>query len=599
MTPLPSPPFLFLPDKAAEAHGPWHGPWLCFRRPLEILSATSMSEVLPHLERAAEATARGLWAAGFLTYEAAPAFDHHLAAHPSREGLPLAWWGLFEEPERVWLPSPGHQTPRSEWSPSLTATEYAAAVNTIHGHIAAGDTYQVNFTFPLRSDLEANPFDLFLSLQQSQRAGHGAYVDLGQRVLCSASPELFFTLDGELLRTRPMKGTAPRGRNLAEDSQQIALLAASAKDRAENVMIVDMMRNDLGRIAKPGSVRVDSLFDIETYPTVHQMTSTVRAESPAGLPEIFSALFPCASITGAPKVRTMEIIRQLETAPRGIYTGTIGWIGPHRQASFNVAIRTLDLQQQKEPQSSRPPRWLATYGTGGGIVSDSKAATEYQECRTKALVLTVPLPEFQLLETLLWRPDHGFFLLERHLDRLRSSAAYFDFRLREDDLRGKLSDLTESLPPERHRVRLLVGRDGNALEATPMPRGSKVRWSLCLDNQPISSADPFLFHKTTYRKVYQEALNRHPDFDEVLLWNESGQLTESTRANLALEIGGQWWTPPVTCGLLAGTYRAELLDRGRLRERILTVNDLAQATRIRLFNALRGWIRPNFHRPEI
>jgi para-aminobenzoate synthetase/4-amino-4-deoxychorismate lyase len=398
-----------------------------------------------------------------------------------------------------------------------------------------------------------------------------------------------------------MKGTAPRGRTLAEDARRIALLAASAKDRAENVMIVDMMRNDLGRIALPGSVRVESLFDIETFPTVHQMTSTVTAKTQAPLAEIFTALFPCASITGAPKIRTTKIIRRLETGPRGVYTGTIGWLGPGRQARFNVAIRTLslDLDSAVPRPFTAPTPARATYGTGGGIVWDSQAEQEYEECRTKALVLNSTGRDFELLETLLWRPDSGFFLLERLLERLGASAIYFSFALDRKSIRQRLQRLASNFPLLPHRVRLLLSEQGVAsLQAAPMPNRSQRRWRVALDDRPVHSSNVLLFHKTTQRQIYERAMERHPDFDEVLLWNEKKELTESTRANLAIEIVGHWYTPPIDCGLLGGTYRAELLARGRLKERVLPISALRQASRIRLFNSLRGWLGAEIEKPQ-
>lgn len=568
------------------------GAWLAFDEPHEVIEAHRLGEVLPALERVEAGVDKGFHAAGFLSYEAAPAFDPHFATR--RPGpLPLVWWGLFSPPRRVELPPSSKADLSLDWRPALSRSQYLDALRQIRGHIAAGDTYQVNYTFQLTSrlasdhPLRSDPLAAFADLYQAQPSRFCAFVDLGRFAILSLSPELFFTLDGDHLRTRPMKGTARRGRFPEEDQQRALELAESGKNRAENVMIVDMLRNDLGKIAEPGSVEVEELFAVETYPTVHQMTSTISARSNASWCEILRALFPCASITGAPKIRTTHIIRQLETSPRGVYTGAIGYLAPGRQAWLNVAIRTLTLDRQAG---------RARYGTGGGIVWDSEVDAEYDECRAKALFLTRTPPSFELLETLLWRPRSGFFLLERHLQRLLASAAYFAFELDETELRRRLRIAAEAFaataPAARQRTRLLVDRQGRImLQSGPWPCSGRDRWTVALDDRPIDASDPFLFHKTTHRQVYDQALRRHPGLDDVVLWNAKGELTESTRANLVLKMGDNWLTPPVACGLLAGTCRAEWLARGRLREAILTKQDFAAAEQVLLINSLRGVIR--------
>ncbi|MHB8078722.1 MAG: aminodeoxychorismate synthase component I, partial [Candidatus Krumholzibacteriia bacterium] len=336
-------------------------------------------------------TERRRVAAGFVAYEAAPAFDAALAVRPPDVSgpaaagpgprPPAAWFGFYDAARLERRPPGVRRTAVwrvGPWRPSLTAAAHAAAVARVKGHIAAGDTYQVNLTFRLRSDLRGDPWAFCRALQRRQPSGCGAYLDTGEDVVASASPELFFRLDGERIVTRPMKGTSPRGGDAAHDRRLAARLRASAKERAENVMIVDMMRNDLGRIARPGSVVVERLLAVERYPTVLQMTSTVAARTVASLPDLFAALFPCASVTGAPKPRTMAIIADLEPTPRGIYTGAVGCALPGRRAQFNVAIRTVHLAAATG---------AAEYGVGGGIVWDSTAAAEYAECLAKAAVL--------------------------------------------------------------------------------------------------------------------------------------------------------------------------------------------------------------------
>jgi para-aminobenzoate synthetase/4-amino-4-deoxychorismate lyase len=355
------------------------GRWLCFDGAQSLLVCEDPAELPGLLAQLDAACARGAWVAGFLAYEAAQGLG--LAVQPGAgDGLPLACFGVYSAPREERPPAPGSERfTADEWRPRLGPDEYARAVGTIQEAIARGDTYQVNFTFPLVAACTGDPRSLFARMVAAQGAGRAVYADLGRHVIVSASPELFFALDGESIVARPMKGTAPRGRTPPEDDRAAAALAASPKERAENVMIADMIRNDLGRVARFGSVRVPVLFEVERYPTVLQMVSAVTADTRASLGEILTALFPCASVTGAPKRRTMEIIAALEPAPRGIYTGAIGWMGPGRQGCFSVAIRTAVVDRQ---------RGLATYGVGSGIVADSKAEAEYAECLLKARVLS-------------------------------------------------------------------------------------------------------------------------------------------------------------------------------------------------------------------
>jgi len=571
---LPAPPALLLRQPRGDG-------WWAFERVHTTIQAQSATEVLSVLEAAEESTKKGGWAVGFCCYEAAEAFDPALVTKEATQ-LPLAWFALCDPPRSLatsGLP-PANVFSVGGLRPTVPPADHAAGVEQIQRWIALGDTYQVNYTHALEGSLEGDAWSLFLALQRGQRSAFGAWLDIGNHVVCSASPELFFELEGDRLVTRPMKGTAPRGRTTAEDRAQSEALAQSAKDRAENVMIVDMIRNDLGRVARPGSVRTTRLLDIERYETVFQMTSTIEASTEASVPEIFSALFPCASITGAPKVRTMQLIRELETGPRGLYTGAIGYLAPDRRARFSVAIRTATVARQTR---------ALHYGTGGGVVWDSDADAERAECEAKARILTTPRPDFELLETLLWLPDRGYTLLDRHLERLADSAAYFDFSVAPEALQGRLDAAARSWN-EAQRVRLTVDRAGTAsVEASPVtapPQPTR----LALAQAPVDSTDPFLFHKTTHRATYERAFNDHPDADDVLLWNERRELTESTIANVVLEIDGYRLTPPVECGLLAGTLRAELLAVGEIRERTLTLDDLELASAIYLINSVRGWL---------
>lgn len=566
------------------------GRWVCLREPVEVVTAVSPSQILPALQQIETAVnTHNLYAAGFITYEAAAAFD--LAVHQSSE-LPLLQFGLFEEKavstqhSALTTQSPALSTPISNlqspiWKPSLTFDQYETAVQTIKAHIAQGDTYQVNYTFHLQRDFDEDPFAYFQALAAAQQAQCMAYLDIGRFAICSASPELFFKLDGDRLTSKPMKGTAVRGRTLEEDKANIAALAQSEKNRAENVMIVDMIRNDMGQIAATGSVQVPELFAIERYPTLLQMTSTVTAQTKRPLAEIIAAMFPCASITGAPKVRTMQLIKELEPQPRGLYTGSIGFIAPGRQAQFNVAIRTVVIDKETR---------TADYGVGSGIVWDSVAADEFAECKVKASVLTAKRPSFQLLESMLWEPETGYFLLDEHMARLGRSAEYFVVNVPETAVRQQLAKFARSLT-EPCKVRLLIAQDGTiTVEASPLTNDAlpePVRVGLARES--IHSDTIWLYHKTTYRELYNTAKASRPECDEVILWNERGEITEAVSSNIVVKLDGQWLTPPVEAGLLAGTYREWLLKNGRIQARTIPIQDLHNAEEIALINSVRRW----------
>lgn len=571
---------------------------LVFRDPEEVVSAWSVEEVGPALAAVQVATDAGLWAAGFVAYEAAPAFDPAMAVRPSPGGLPLVWFGLFAAPEPTsddpdWNVAAEAGTgvgPLPAWSPSTSRARYDAAIAEIRAAIARGDTYQVNHTLRLRGPwparTRAEDLAHYRRLRRAQQAGYAAYLDLGAHRIVSVSPELFFRRDGTRVTTRPMKGTAPRGRWPEEDAARAAALVASEKDRAENVMVVDLLRNDLGRLAVPGTVEVPQLCALERYPTVWQLTSTVTADVPAatGLPELLGALFPCGSVTGAPKIATMREIATLEDDPRQVYCGTIGLVAPGGAAAFSVAIRTVLVDTATG---------TAEYGVGGGITWDSRTADEYAELLAKAAVLAAEAPAFALLETL--RLEEGrYHLLERHLDRLRGSAGWFG----RPDPSVAVSDALDAVARRhaagRWRVRLLVDEDGSVrteAHALEPDRSAPVR--VLLGREPVSSADVFLQHKTTHRVAYapgRRQLAEHPGAYDVLLHNERGELTEATTANLVLELDGRLCTPPRTSGLLGGVERAEALATGRIEERVLVPADLGRAGRIWLLNGVRGWV---------
>ena len=552
-----------------------------FHSPLEILTAKRHEEVIPLLKAAAAAAQAGRWVALLLSYEAAPAFDHAMKTRPAR-GLPLAWAAVFEAPAASSPETLAAEYEVGPWKPCVSRENFTDAISQIRELIAAGDTYQVNYTFPLVARFAGDARAWFRNLCRAQGAEYCAYFDIGHYKILSASPELFFELEGKTITTRPMKGTIGRGRWLEEDVEMAEQLAASAKDRAENVMIVDLLRNDLGRVAVPGSVKVKRLFDLERYETLWQMTSTIEASlrSEVDFAELMARLFPCGSITGAPKIRTMEIIRDLEPFPRGVYTGTLGFLRPGGSAVFNVAIRTIVIDSREE---------LATFGVGGGITYDSTAEREYEECLVKSSFLNRKPVEFQLLESILLE-NGSFFLFERHLERMKASATYFGFYFLEEKIRSELEQIAASHQSGSWKVRLLVSRSGEVrteIQSRENLSHDVVRVAFAVT--PIQASDRFLFHKTTNRSVYEDALALRPDCDDVILWNEAGEVTEATLANVVVPLGRQFYTPPRHAGLLAGTLRAELLAAGKIVERVITKNELLQAPEIFLINSVSGW----------
>lgn len=559
--------------------------WLDFVNPLEIVTTTRVEEVsaaLRHIE--GRVNRDKLWVAGFLSYEASPAFDRSLKAHNDNY-FPKLWFGFYQIPQTLEVSDCSHVLPPTlAWAPSIAHSQYTAAIARIKNLIASGDTYQVNFTTRLRAEISAefNAFEYWLALTRGQNASYAAFIDIGEFAVCSASPELFFQQAGDQILTRPMKGTVGRGRTTPEDKQLSEWLFNSEKNRAENVMIVDMMRNDLGKIARTGSVKVPRLFSLERYPTVWQMTSQVTAETDASFCDIIKALFPAASVTGAPKPRTMQIITELESEPRRVYTGTIGFVAPNHHSQLNVAIRTVLIDKQMQ---------TAEYGVGGGIVWDSDAAEEYDECLAKAQVLVKRPPQFSLLETMLWTAEDGYFLLEHHLLRLSDSAEYFGIDCDAKNVRDCLLELGRRLV-NRQRVRLLVDHRGNITlqhsELAETTNALPVR--LRLAASPVDSKDTFLYHKTTNRAVYEAARSGTLDCDDVVLFNQEGFVTETSIDNIIVEkTDGTFVTPPVSTGLLAGTYRAYLLKQGKIVEETITIGQLKTAPSIAVINSVRGW----------
>ena len=554
--------------------------WLSFAQPSEIVLAHNLAEVDACWQRVEAGVGKGLYAAGFVSYEAAPAFDSSLLTHPACS-LPLLWFGLYPHCQQLdALPAVENvEYTLGDWEHSVSKQGYFTAVAAIKEHIRAGDCYQINYTHRMRAPFSGDPRAFFVDLCQAQHARYAAYLDTGDYQIASVSPELFIHRRNGRLVSRPMKGTVERGYNAAEDAANAQWLKNSAKNRAENLMIVDMLRNDMGRIATTGTVKVSSLFDIESYPTVHQMTSTVESKSSASVSDIFRAMFPCASVTGAPKAKTMQLIRQLESDPRGVYTGSIGFIKPDGEAQFNVAIRTVVIDADRQ---------IAEYGTGGGIVWDSDAASEYAECKAKAAVLSWTGEDFKLLETLLWRPGQGDFLLDEHLQRCRASAEYFAITIDLNYIEEHLLRLADSLQ-RTSKVRLLVGAHNNVtLQARDIHslRGTTV----VLDSELSDTQTAYCYHKTSRRRVYDDAKRRNSRYGDVILVNRRGFITESTLANVVIQSDGTLYTPERSAGLLAGVFRDHLLSREQLTEAAISTDQLLNAEQVWLINSVRGWM---------
>jgi len=550
-----------------------------------VIRADSVDQVAAAFAEVERTVARGRHAAGFVSYEAASGLNPDLAVS-GKGSLPLVWFGIFAERQDCTGAESGPATGDCLVSPpelTISNRQYMGAVSSIREAIARGETYQVNFTTRQRFSINGDLFTLYRGMCRNQQAPYCAWLDIGTHRILSASPELFFALDGDRLTMKPMKGTAPRLPRADDDQQQRERLAASAKDRAENLMIVDLVRNDLARIAETGSVAVPKLFEVETYPTVHQLTSTVtaRVRPQVGLSDIFRALFPCGSVTGAPKRRTMQIIRELEGQPRGVYCGAIGYVSPGREAVFSVAIRTAVVDARTGE---------AEIGIGSGITWDSDATAELRECLDKGAFLTRDSSPFGLIESL--RLDgQGYLLLERHLRRLAGSATYFGFSLDAVALRDRLQELAQGLSGV-HKVRVLLASDGViTLESQPLAEADHTAAPalVAVSNQRVDSSDPFLYHKTTRRALYDDQLRAHPDCYDCIFLNERDELTEGSYNTIVISLKGELLTPALDCGLLPGVLREELLDAGAMSEAVLTLDQLQAADRIWLVNSVRGW----------
>ena len=547
-----------------------------FTKPIKELKTRNLAQVKELLAQVEDYQQQGYYVVGYVSYEAAPAFEEKLAVHPAPlMGEYLLYFTVHDSVEKSIIPLTYDEIDMpSNWKEETSKEEYEKAIAQIHHHLRQGDTYQVNYTVQLKQAVTANPFAIYNRMVVEQEAGYNAYVEHDEMAVISMSPELFFEQKGRDLTTRPMKGTTKRGLTNQEDLDQAAWLEKDPKNRSENMMIVDLLRNDMNRLSEVGSEHVERLCQVEQYSTVWQMTSTIKSQvrPDVDLVEIFCSLFPCGSITGAPKIATMEIIKNLEPQARGVYCGTIGILLPNGRRIFNVAIRTIQLHKGQ-----------AIYGVGGGITWDSTWESEYNEVHQKAAVLYRKQVPFQLITTGKISQKHLLFK-EEHIDRLRNAGRYFAYPFNPENLLQRIDAECQACHVEKdYRLRISISKSGDidlcCQELTPLSPAF-CQAQLCLQERSLQT--PFTYFKTTYRPHLTVAKQ------EKVYHNENGELLETSIGNLILQIAGKLYTPPVNLGILPGIYRQHLLETGQVEERVLTLKELAQAEAIYGCNAVRG-----------
>ena len=488
----------------------------------------------------------------------------------------------------------------NDLSLNVSEKEYTNTIKRIKSLIECGDTYQVNYTFRVNFSFSGSIFDLYRNLRRNQSVSYSAFIRFGKKHIVSFSPELFFRKDDNLMQVKPMKGTAKRGNCLVEDRKKSILLHVCPKNRSENVMIVDLLRNDLGRISDINTVKTKRLFEVENYESLLQMTSTIESRMRSGISlyELFKAVFPSGSVTGAPKIRTMQIIDELEKEPRRIYTGSIGFVSPENKSIFNVAIRTVLIDSRLGK---------GEMGIGSGVVYDSNPKREYAECKLKAKFLTEQLPDFKLIETMLWEPNKGYAFLNLHLERLSQSAAYFKFSYDEDYVIKKLQHTSSRLrsfdKEARYKVRLLLNKDGEIIITSAVTKIDESEKLLVISDTRTLSSDIFLFHKTTNRKLYSEEYKKYQDkgYFDIIFQNERGEITEAAVSNIFIKKDKRYYTPPVECGLLNGVYRRYLIRNKIIpvEEKVLYPQDLKDADEIILTNAVRGMTKAKLIKTKV
>lgn len=562
----------------------WAKKSVLFSDCIEEVVARSSDEVQPKLALVEKRCAEGKWAYGFVAYEAASGFNSTLVTRENDSALPLLWFGISDTPPRIGtvispVVKPDRNYNIGEWRVEWGAEEHARKVDRVLAEIAAGETYQCNLTSRMHAEFSGDLTELYADLANSQAGAHSAYIHADRFTIVSASPELFFNLQGCDIEMRPMKGTIARGRNLCEDSQLTFRLRTSPKERAENIMIVDLLRNDLSKVARIGSVKASRLCQVERFGTVLQMTSEIRAKlkSTGTIVDIFRALFPCGSITGAPKARTMEIIRDLESSPRGVYCGVIGYMGPGL-AKFSVAIRTVVVDRYEAK---------ATFGTGGGITWSSVPSDEYNELLIKSAVLRPRPHGFSLIEIVRFEPSSGFRHLSRHLQRLTESANYFDYEFDPCSLEKTLHDMNMDMSA---LVSISLDHNGHiTVGHLPCPVSNSQEIRLGFDSQPVDSSQPWSWHNTDIRPGRASSVDAEAGLDELIIINEHGEVADTTTANIAILIDGVWATPPLSSGCLPGIEREHLLESGFVRERPVYPSDVVRAASLALISDSHCW----------
>ncbi|MBN1824486.1 MAG: aminodeoxychorismate synthase component I [Endomicrobiales bacterium] len=572
-----------------------------FKNPARVISCRRLADVGRTLSGVEKAVREGYWAAGFVAYEAGFAFEHKLSPLAGKNyGFPLVWFGIYAKPASAGNKGETREPPGSvltDFRANIGFRSYDRAIKKIKGLIRKGDTYQINFTYKYGFGFSGSALDLYRRLAARQRTSYSAFIKFGNTSVLSLSPELFFRKKGQKITVKPMKGTAPRGRNAAEDSSIKRGLERSLKNRSENVMIVDLLRNDLSRICEPGSVKTRGLFEIEKYGTLFQMVSTVegRLKQRIGTTGVFAGIFPSGSVTGAPKIRSMEIINNLEKEPRGIYTGCVGFISPKGEAVFNVAIRTIVIDEKK---------CRGEMGSGSGIVMDSDARKEYDECALKAKFLEESSglkPGFKLIESVLWRRPGGYCLLGYHMDRIRASAKALGVKLDAGKLKQGFRRLEKRFSPaKKYKVRSETGIDGRTVHSYSEIGDDAGMKRAIFSKFRVNSGDMYLYHKTNIRKIYDSELKKYSKrgFFDVFFTNERGEVTEGARSNIFVLKKGRYYTPPVACGLLPGVFRRDFMKKHRVIEKVLYPRDLYRADKVFFGNSVRGLVEIKFDRHQ-
>ena len=547
-----------------------------FTQPIKELKTRELSEVAELLAQVESYQQQGYYVVGYVSYEAAPAFERKLSVHRAPLlGEYLLYFTVHDRVETSSIPITYEEVDLpSNWQEVTSAADYEQAISQIHHHLRQGDTYQVNYTVQLKQELSVHSFAIYNRMVVEQEAGYNAYVEHDDMAVISMSPELFFEQNDRELTTRPMKGTTQRGLTDQEDLEQARWLEQDTKNRSENMMIVDLLRNDMNRLSEVGSEHVEHLCQVEQYSTVWQMTSTIKSQlrEDVDLVEIFRSLFPCGSITGAPKIATMEIIKNLEPQPRGVYCGTIGLLLPNGRRIFNVAIRTIQLHQGK-----------AIYGVGGGITWDSTWESEYREVHQKAAVLYRKQPVFQLMTTGKIHQNSLLFKKE-HIERLKKASRYFAYPFDPEVLKQKIETACQDCDSNQdYRLRISLSKSGEitlSLQVLTPLSSIFCQAKLCLQKNDLEQ--PFTYFKTTYRPHLTIG------DQERLYYNEKGELLETSIGNLVLQITGKLYTPPIRLGILPGIYRQYLLETGQAEEKVVTLADLRKADAIYGCNAVRG-----------